>query len=554
MTTPSPAFSLLHEPWVPVELDDGTNTELSLEQVFSRPSRIRRVVGESSPQRYALLRLLLAVFWRAHFNDASLRGSTSPDRFGNWWADRFEAIPEHEADRESLAYLERHADRFELFGPTPFMQVAGLATPSGHYSEVRRLVPEAESDFFALRAGDGLAALSFAEAARWLITVQSYDYSGIKSGAVGDPRVKAGKGYPIGTGWTGMTGGVIIVGANLAETLLLNTVAPQVFAATAADDRPPWEREPDTAAQRPSTQPTGACDLVTWQSRRILLHTDGDAVTGALVSNGDQIPDAGANIQADPMTPYRYSRNKSKKGRTVYYPRPHDGERTVWRALEPLLMRDGIVNHHLRKGDEPPKAPATINHLHALRSEGLLQESALVSVELISVVYGSQSASVREAVHARLDFPIQVLDGDDPRIVHTIFTAARQAQECATAFGQFAGQLLQAAGGEYEFRADRANELLNSLEPEFQSWLSRVAPDRLDAHLHDWFETIERILRAQAVVLVQSAGPAAMIGRTVVFGEREHMVTAGTAYQVLQRKIRDLLPRRTDELETANAH
>ncbi|NYN06610.1 type I-E CRISPR-associated protein Cse1/CasA, partial [Salmonella enterica subsp. enterica serovar Typhimurium] len=76
---------------------------------------------------------------------------------------------------------------------------------------------------------DGRSKLSFAEAARWLVHTQAYDYSGIKPGVEGDPRVKGGKGYPIGTGWSGMTGGTVIRGTTLLETLLLNSTPEAIY-------------------------------------------------------------------------------------------------------------------------------------------------------------------------------------------------------------------------------------------------------------------------------------------------------------------------------------
>ena len=61
-------------------------------------------------------------------------------------------------------------------------------------------------------AVEGLERISWAEAARWLVHVHAFDPSGIRSGAVGDPSVKGGKGYPIGPGWTGQVGVVIVEG------------------------------------------------------------------------------------------------------------------------------------------------------------------------------------------------------------------------------------------------------------------------------------------------------------------------------------------------------
>ena len=100
------------------------------------------------------------------------------------------------------------------------MQVHDLHTAKGDTKPVSRLVLDSESEYFSQRAEVALKSLSFAEAARYLVTLHAYDYSGIKSGAVGDPRVKGGKGYPLGVGWYGATGKVIVHGANMMETLL----------------------------------------------------------------------------------------------------------------------------------------------------------------------------------------------------------------------------------------------------------------------------------------------------------------------------------------------
>nr|WP_284523167.1 type I-E CRISPR-associated protein Cse1/CasA [Corynebacterium aquatimens] len=106
-----------------------------------------------------------------------------------------------------------------------------------------------------------------------------------------------------------MTGGTVIVGSTLLETLILNTTASSVL----EDSLPVWERDQDTAAPR-LVSPSGAAEFATWQARRIRLYEENGLVTKVLVSNGDGIPDAGLNAFGDPMTPYRYSPNKSKRG------------------------------------------------------------------------------------------------------------------------------------------------------------------------------------------------------------------------------------------------
>lgn len=216
-TTP-PTFSLVDDPWIACLMMDGSRQVLSLSEVFSRLTEIRGLSGESVQQDYAVLRVLLVIFWRAQALKAT-EGVLS-----DWWSHLFENVGGDSLVVPVQDYLAQWKDRFNLFDKVhPFMQVPDLATAKGEPAGVQRLIPEAEQDYFTLRSGAGREWLSYSEAARWLIALQAWDYSGIKPGALGDSRVKGGKGYPIGTGWTGNTGGVVIHGQNLGQTLLLNT-------------------------------------------------------------------------------------------------------------------------------------------------------------------------------------------------------------------------------------------------------------------------------------------------------------------------------------------
>ncbi|RRD25151.1 type I-E CRISPR-associated protein Cse1/CasA [Actinomyces bowdenii] len=544
--TPSPSFSLLTQPWIRCDMLGGSVQELSLRDLFDGEHRILRIRGDSPTQDYAILRLILVILWCAHRPDEALADEQDPYRFDDWWEQALAQAISGGRDEVVLDYLERHAERFDLLHPSaPFMQVADLDTAKGTRLPVRRIIPEAEQDYFTMRAGRELESLNLAEAARWLVTAQAYDYSGIKSGAMGDPRVKGGKGYPIGQGWTGLTGGVVIHGRSLRETLILNTPARLVMAPQMRADLPVWERLPDGAAERPSPIPTGPCDLLTWQSRRIRLFTEEGRVVSVLVSNGDKIPEAGANILVDPMTPYRYSTNKSKKGSPVFYPRPHDAEQTVWRSLEPLLVREGVVvdlpGGGRVKGAQPPKAPTTITSLTELRHEGILGEEPL-TVELVSVRYGPQAASVSQVVSTSVELPHAVLASRNPLLAETLVEAGRRAREAAVRYGRYAGNLLVAAGGDYVYQAGAAASVLDALEPAFRSWLVSVDEQDPDAALATWSRLIERRVLEMAATLLSGAGPKALAGRVVEHNGSPRLVSAGTAFQQLQRDLRALLP------------
>ena len=197
------------------------------------------------------------------------------------------------------AYLDRHRERFDLLHPeTPFFQVAELHTSKGEYTSLDRLVADVPNGnrFFTMRA-HGVRRLGFAEAARWLVHAQAFDTSGIKSGAVGDARVKGGRGYPQGVAWAGNLGGVMVQAANLRESLLLNLVATEYDHIRADDkDAPAWRHTPTGPGPLKPVEavyrPHGVRDLYTWQSRRVRLHFDADGVYGVLLAYG--IPSARA--------------------------------------------------------------------------------------------------------------------------------------------------------------------------------------------------------------------------------------------------------------------
>ncbi|HJD79825.1 MAG TPA: type I-E CRISPR-associated protein Cse1/CasA [Corynebacterium pollutisoli] len=537
-----PTFSLLTKPWIKCEMRDGSDQTLSIRDVFDGRHDIKGIRGDSPSQDYAVLRVLLAIFWRAHHPEILVRpGRTF--HFDEWFEDELDNLGR--ADELVLEYLTAYADRFDLLDPeAPFMQVADLRTSKDSRFPVSRIIPEAEESYFTMRAGQARESLDFAEAARWLIHTQAYDYSGIKSGAVGDERVKGGKGYPIGTGWSGRTGGTIVVGGNLRETILLNTTQQALAEAT---DKPVWERRPDTAAERHVVQPAGAgeapgpqgpSDLATWQGRRVRLFNDGERITAVLVSNGDRIPDAGANVLDDPMTPYRYSKNQSKKGRPVYYALPFDSNRTVWRSLEPLISLEKDPGFDSK--NVAPKRPKNLSQLAELAEA--IDIPKVLDVHMVSLAYGPQESSVGTAVSGRIEIPVALLEPESAAIRREVIDAAAATRDAAIALGQFAGHLLEAAGGVYEFQPDPTDGILADIEPRFISWLGQLEMEDVDQQVSDWQIQVREQIRDRAAELMRGAGPKALAGREVTgIDGSERILSAGSAYQMLQARLKKIL-------------
>jgi CRISPR system Cascade subunit CasA len=212
---------------------------------------LRTIACELATQTFAILRLALAVLHRA---------TDGPPGQAAWqalWRDTRLPLT------DIADYLDIVRDRFDLLHPRqPFYQVADLRPGKATAFGLERLIADVPNGlpFLTTRAGPGLASIPPGEAARWLVHCQAFDPSGIKTGAVGDPRVKGGRGYPIGVACVGALGGVHLEGATLRETLLLNLL-PVAPGWQRADNRdlPVWERPPQVAAEEP-TAPAARSD------------------------------------------------------------------------------------------------------------------------------------------------------------------------------------------------------------------------------------------------------------------------------------------------------
>ncbi|MFE7439682.1 type I-E CRISPR-associated protein Cse1/CasA [Streptomyces chartreusis] len=515
----APSFDLTLRPWIGVLRDDGAHDEVSLRQLFAQAGNLRRIVGDLPTQEFALLRLLLAI---AH--DA-LDGPRDLDEWHDLWADEncFDGVE---------AYLDVHRERFDMLHPTvPFFQTAGLRTAKGEMFSLNRLVADVPNGdpFFTSRMPT-VERLTLAEAARWLVHAHAYDTSGIKSGAVGDERVKSGKVYPLGTGWAGTLGGVFVEGATLRETLLLNLIAADADALeTAGSDRPAWRAQPCGPGGGERT-PNGLLDLYTWQSRRVRLHYDADGVHGVVLGYGDPLTPRNLH-RREPMTAWRRSPAQEKKlGRSpVYLPREHDPARTAWRGIA-ALVADRTDNG---QGPEAPPylRPGILEWIAELVTEQALPRGFLVRARLIGATYGTQQSVIDEVVDDDLAMPVVLLHRQDRTCARQAIGAAEDADLAVRALGDLATDLARAAGGEGEGARLAAREhAFAALENPYRTWLAALgdAEDPFERRRH-WQRDAHRILSRLGNRLITAAGEAAWQGRTVTGPKGTHWLNTGLA-------------------------
>ncbi len=255
-------FDLVSEPWIPVLLDDGTTRELGLRDVLEQAPRIREIAHDSPLFVASIHPLLTAILHRV------LEGTSTRGRKAAWrqlWDQKC-------FDSAAIeTYFARWSDRFDLFHPEhPFYQVAGLST-----SKPKELgsLPLTESEKSIFRLDSELWFRSSpATAAQVLVTAQSFGATGKNSDAeIGDKKIGSiYSSYAILT--TGLT--VWLSGDNLFQTLMLGLVPHELNHA----DAPCWELDASqqlgalaSHGTKATGQPRGICDLLTLQSRMILL-------------------------------------------------------------------------------------------------------------------------------------------------------------------------------------------------------------------------------------------------------------------------------------------
>jgi CRISPR system Cascade subunit CasA len=529
------AFDTASEPWLPCREPDGSVTEWGILPALRHAHELTGLSGDLPTQTFALTRMLLAVLHGA------LRGPRDLAEWEGLW--NATTLPIDAISR----YLERHANRFDLFHPeTPFLQVAGLRTGKDGSSGLAALIADVPNGvpFFATRRGD--LSLTFAEAARWVVHSHTFDPSGIKSGAIGDPRVKGGKGYPIGIGWCGWLGGVLLEGATLKETLLLNLVAADypVHARDPEVDVPVWERAPLTAEDESGhpdqgRAPVGPVDVYVWPSRRIRLIPGEDRVTDVLIANGNRL--SPQNRQAvEPHTAWRRSTAQEKALKSsvpVYMPRAHDPDRAIWRGLESLLPP--LSSRQTGEGG-PFLAPGVMEWLGYLSLRRAISRDHPVQVRAVGMVYGSQSSVVDDVVHDALNLRASLARQDAADRAEVVRACVRAADEAALALANLAGDIVAAAGGEGDGPRSRARErLYGRLDPEFREWLLTVVPDTDETDLQaDWHARTRRLTLAAADEVLHNISPACWVGREV----RGRTMTAAHAENRFRVALHKALP------------
>jgi CRISPR system Cascade subunit CasA len=384
-------FCLLDSDWIKVLNSDGQTEEVSLLDVFRRAHEFKDLAGELPTQDVAILRLLLAILY-AVFAPADRDGkplglANSQDALQCW-----RSIWEQDSFPYEVieSYLRHYQERFYLFHPeTPFYQVAGVAQ---YYDAVKdttlvMLVPDRGSNnkqnLFAAQAGEALSSLEYAQATRWLVYCQAFNDGALKD------RLKdeTGNAKVGGASWCSKLGIVYAHGRTLFETLMLNFILLEgEMASVMLIGSPAWEKDDnESCTKRLGVRTEDYVELLTAQTRRILLHRDSGRVTGCTCLVGDVYEKT--NAFAEKMTAWR--RNKQDKQAEAFFPKQHNAQRSMWRDFGALLASVDS------RGSQPA---GVVSWLNELKRNGV-DLGSLVTFAICGNMFGdAQQANITEMV------------------------------------------------------------------------------------------------------------------------------------------------------------
>lgn len=543
-------FNLVDRPWIRIRDEEGETREVSLLELFEQAPYIKCLANDLPTQDFAILRVLLAILQRSIVPMLDEDDDPAEVWGGLWNAPELPVA-------EVREYLSEWHDSFDLFGAErPFMQVADLRTAKNEIATIKKIVADIPDgdELFSLRTGKGAESLSYPEAARWLLHAQAFDTSGIKSGTVGDPRVKGGKSYPIGTGWAGGLGGLFFEGSTLAETILLNFIACDVETGDlfSQEDIPSWERSVD-AVGADGRFPTGRLDLYTWQSRRIRLIPENGGVIGVVLTNGDKLESR--NLQEyEPMTSWRRSQAQEKKLKIplVYLPRAHQSDKALWRGLDSLFgdkSREDTPSV-LESGVE-----RWVSYLASRDGGCQLNQEYLLGVHAVGLEYGTQNSVITNIVNDKLELSAFLLSHEGGSLVGLAKECAASTSDAIYALGDFAANLCRASGGSGVGEIDGAKQSSRAraffeIDSLFRLWLAHLDESSdIDSERANWNEIARSVMRADAADLLSEVEANAIIGAPVR-GEskmKSEWMTASRAEALFNGALKKALPLEKDE-------
>ena len=530
-------FNLLTEPWVRVRRPDNTVQEVSLTDALLHAQDYVDLAGEMPTQDAAMLRLLLAVLFTV-FSRVNVEGEPEPfeeeDDALARWGDLWQL--EHFPEQPLRDYLEQWKDRFWLFHPThPFWQVPGAEIGTACSAAMlngEMIESKNKLRLFPLYAGQSKERLSYPQAARWLLSVNGFDDTSLKPKEKNLPSISVG--------WLGSLGYIQALGNNLYETLMLNLTLLKDGREYWSENRPCWELETPRSAERTKIPcPDDPAQLLTLQSRRLLLHRTEGMVDGYFALGGDFF--SKENAFAEQMTVWRNAAKKNEPA--VFVPCRHDPARQFWREFPAVFCQDS--GHR----------PGVVRWTEKLQEQrlGILDSRRKVHFRIVGVLYATQN-HIEDIFSDSLTFQAGLLDELSCKWQERIVREINNCEKAAQCVGYLAQDIAIAAGNKNENVGGSVRaQFYFAVDQPFRQWLQAIDPERDDPDktVLRWQAQARNIAEELGKQMVMEAGNAALKGHRIEVEKTKKtenksktiLYTSPRAYNIFRAKLWEIYPK-----------
>lgn len=519
-------FNLLDEKWIRAMGADGSVAEHSLIDIFHEAPNLRGLAGELPTQDVSTMRLLLAIM---HSSLVPRTPSETPedDALDLWdgiWKNG--KLPAEDIER----YLRRYQDRFWLFDDArPFYQLAGLEKATRYGSQkLNGELSESNNKprLFAMRSTHQKGLLTYSEAARWLLYVNAFDDNS------GKPKVK---GLPSpGVGWLGKLGLIWVAGDTLFETLMLNWVLVGDGREQWGPNAPIWELESPRSEERVEIKiPDNQGQLLTFQSRRILLKKQDGWVTGYSLIGGDFFQSD--NPFNEQMTLF-FKKPVAKNSIPVYGPKRHDPARRIWRDFSSIAQKE-----------QGSRRPGVVDWIARLEREELLPPM-LYKFKTASVKYGDKDFFAEDVFGDSIEFNLGLLEDSGKQWTENIIKEIDRTEKLIWQLGVLKGDIEKASG--YRDNNQRSRRLLNevrersrelgyhSVDIHFRNWLASIEPGTSDiqSKSDEWLSKERGIVLGLGRDMIKSVGTNTLIGK-----DQKGSKSTIAAYMRFRKKVNEIM-------------
>lgn len=508
-------FNLLDEKWILVRKSDCTTDELSLTDALLRSHEYTALSGELPTQDVSILRLLLAVLHTV-FSRYTPEGEYKPVSSANeamrrwktlWDGGKFPEKPIRE-------YLESQHEKFWLFHPErPFYQTKAAEKGTEYMaSKMNGVLSESSNKvrLFSSCAGKSKDTLTYSEAARWLLYVNSYDDTSAKASQ--ESKSKENKLPSLQAGWLGKLGLITVRGNSLFETLMFNFIVVEPSNREIwADEKPTWELEKPREKERCEiATPDNLAELYTIQSRRLILKHENNSVTGYSLLGGDFFDKVDAFIE--PMTVWGKVK-ESEKTQIQFQPRRQNSSVKMWREFASVFASsDGM------------RLPGVVSWIRQIRR---IDKKRYSCFNIASVQYGGSDYFVNDIFSDSLTFHTDLLTEVGKRWQESISEEVGKCEDIARKLGKLAADIEIAAGSSPKDAPKSATvshvqeQYYYEIDVPFREWLLSIDPEwESGSHeehecIRKWHEISRKIAESLGKELVNSAEASAVVGRFI---------------------------------------